>query len=343
MASASTAVTVPSARTADVRGPVPWVLVALTGVAVILIAKSLLSDWLSSEVYVRPQLDESAHEGFGWFGARGTGFAIGLGVLLVLVGLALWRTGRTRTYLALGGVVLTVLLLVDALLMVLRIGQLRAAAAVTVVDLVRDLNEREQVPDAYGFLITAQGLYVGACAALLLGLVAVQLVAPRHGPWIQAVTGTVFGAIAVSLPWVQSWTMYEYRLRTDSVGLFSLGLEGLLLVVELVALVVLTYLTLRAPGYARARTAMAASALSVLIFLSAIMAETGAVQQLHDLGTASDIQVLDAQSTGVVGVMVAAAVLLGLAALRSYWRGREELPPDESGSWLPGSLRERRD
>lgn len=322
---------------------VPWALVAISGVAVVLTLKSLFSDWLTSDVYVRPELDEQLHRGFSYFGVLGTGFTAGLVGLIVLVGLALWLPGRIRSVLAVTGVVLAALLLADALLMLLRISELRAGAAATVVDLVRNMQAREEVPEAFGFSISSQGLYVGAAAVLTLGLVAAQLSQPRRGPWIQAGIGTVLGLVALALPWVQSWSSIEYRLRIDSMWLWSLGLEGYLLGLETLALMVLTFVTLRTPGYARARWAAGAVALSVLIFFSAIIAETRAVAELYDLGTASDVAVLDAKTTGVVGVLIAGAVLLGVAAARSYWRGREELPPAEPGGWLPGTLRDRRD
>ncbi|MGH3736495.1 MAG: hypothetical protein ACRDT6_12895 [Micromonosporaceae bacterium] len=324
--------------------PVRWGLVAMTVVAAVLAAKSLLSDWIHLRVVVLPSRNEELHEGFGHFGGYGTAFAIGLVALVGLLGLALWLRGRGGTPLAGAGLMLSVLLLADAVLMLLEVDRVRTDAATTVTDQVRQMWERQEVPEQYGVDIAVSGLLVGVFAVLMLALVASQLLSPYRGVEIQAASGALLALVALPTPWVQSWTMVAYRLRTENVWLWSLGPEGIALAVEVLVLVLLTFITLRRPGYDRARWALATAALACLVFLSAIIAETSALQQLHDVVKASDVTVLDAKTTGMVALLATAAVLLGTAAARSFWHGREEVPPsDPADRWLPGAIRDRRD
>lgn len=323
---------------------VPWVLAVITALAGILAAKSLLSDWVIGRVYVNPLKNDELHHDFGYFGARGVGFAVGLVVLLVLVGLALWRTGRLRSWLAYAAVALTGLLLVDFLLMVLAVDELRAEAAGTVVNLQNELRARGEVPEGLGLDIATQGLYVGAFAALLLGLVALQLPRPRSGPWIQAWCGAVLGLAALPVPWVRSWVSFEYRLDVRDTWLWSLGAPGIGLILGLLVLMALTVVTLRAPGYARWRWALGVAGLGILLFLGAVIAETDALQAVHDVRRSSDVALLDAKTTGMAGLFGTGVVLLTLAAARAFWWGREEVAPAESDDrWLPGRLAARRD
>ncbi|MGH3648405.1 MAG: hypothetical protein ACRDTM_14665 [Micromonosporaceae bacterium] len=333
----------PSESTALGSGPaVPWGLAAIAAVAVVLTLKSLLSDWVSTRVMVLPELREELQQGFTYFGVRGTGFAVGLVVLIVLVGLALWLPGRLRAGLAWSALALAVLLLVDALLMWLQVAELRLDSATAVVDVQREMWDREEVPELIALDISAQGLYVGAFAILLLGLVAALLPRPERSPWVQAGLGAVGALVVLPLPWVQAWSSIQYQLRVDNVWLWSRGVEGVLLGLGTVTLVALTLLTLRTPGYARGRWALASVVLCVLLFFSAVAADVQALQDVHELGSSSDVAVLDAKSTGMLGLLAASAALLGVAAARAYWRGREEEPPPADGSWLPGGIRDRR-
>ncbi|HEX6073785.1 MAG TPA: hypothetical protein VFZ32_00790 [Micromonosporaceae bacterium] len=320
-----------------------WVLVGLAGLAAVIGAQSLFADWLRIRFEMFEVAEEETRHGIGHFGALGVGYGVGIILATALVGLALWQprrvgTGPPRVVLGLG-----LLLLVDLGIVTWRFHTTQNETAETVVRL---RESTDTIPTLTGFQVTSPGLYAALTATLLLMLVAAELAAPGRSVPVQAVTGAVFAVAAVVAPWARIWVIESgesdvpFELRT--LWPWSTGVDGGVLVVELLVLLVIVVGCLRAPGYGRARWAFAATVFAGLSFFGVLAFEVDTKSEAFALRNEVS-EVLAVSSTGAGALFAVGAVLLGVAAVRSWWHGREEVyHPISDDGWLPAGLRHKR-
>jgi hypothetical protein len=319
-----------------------WGLIGLTGFAAVLGLESLFGDWATYHLEVSDVAEEEARHGLGYFGALGIWYAVGMVVALALVALTLWRPGRFRTSLAWVALGLGLLLFVDLALMIRQVHDVLDHAAGTVARLRASMETLPAVADFHG---RSPALYGALTATLLLVLTAAQLVAPHRSIQVQAVSGLVLAFVAAWLPWTLIWVIvsrtsdvpYEQWNRSPWSG----GVQGLLLIGQLLLLVLVVVGCLRAPGYARARWAVAAALLGALMFFSVQVFETDT--RIEAFALRNEVsEVLEVSSTGAGPLFAIGAILLALAAVRAWWHGREEIPePESDDGWLPHTLRHR--
>jgi hypothetical protein len=202
-------------------------------------------------------------------------------------------------------------------------------------------------PPAAEFQVTSPGLYAALTATLLLILVAAQLAAPHRSIPVQAAGGAVFSLVACVLPWTWVWLVEggsaePYTLR--SLWPWSVGLDGVMLLVYLAVLLLLVVACLRAPGYGRWRWALAVVPPAALAFLGVLAYEVDTRSDAFSLRN-EGFEVLNVASTGAGALFAIGAVLLGVAAVRSWWHGREEVhaPHTDDGGWLPSGVRDKLD
>lgn len=320
-----------------------WGLIGLTGLAALLVVQSLLGDWVTYHLEVSEVADDEFEWGLGHFGALGVGYAVGVTVTVALVALALWRPGRFRAGLAWVALGLGSLLLVDLALVLRQVHDLRNTTAGTVARL-RD--SMETLPALAEFQVRSPALYAALTATLLLLLTAAQLVAPHRSIGVQALSGAALAFVAAGLPWTLIWVIESatsaepYAQWTE--WPWSGGMQGLLLIGQLLVLLVVVAGCLRAPGYARARWAFAAAVLGGLVFFSVQVFETDT--RIEAFALRNEVsEVLEVTSTGAGPLFAIGAILLALAAVRAWWHGREEIPePASDDGWLPHTLRHRR-
>jgi hypothetical protein len=321
-----------------------WGLIGLTGFAAVLGLQSLFGDWLTYHLEVSEVAKEDSESGIAYFGALSIGYAVGMVVMVALVALTLWRPARFRTGLAWAALGLGLLLLVDLALVIRQVHDVLDHAAGTVARL---RGSMETLPAVADFHVRSPALYGALTATLLLLLTAAQLVAPYRSIQVQAVSGAVLAFVAAGLPWTLIWVIESstsdvpYEQWTE--WPWSGGVQGLLLIGQLLLLLVVVVGCLRAPGYARARWAVAGALLAGLVFFSVQVFETDSRVEAFALRNKVS-EVLEVSSTGAGPLFAIGAVLLALAAVRSWWHGREEIPePTSDEGWLPDRLRDRRE
>ncbi|HEX2419004.1 MAG TPA: hypothetical protein VHJ83_12925 [Micromonosporaceae bacterium] len=322
-------------------GPPRWVLVGFAGLAALIGVQSLFADWLQRYLFVADVAEQKTQHGIGYFGGLGIGYAVGFAAAALLVGSQLWRPRRGGAWAALG---VGLLVLVDLGAVMWRFHAAQNSAADAVIRL-RDSADTVASP-LTEFKVSSPGLYAALTATFLLILVAAQLAAPDRSIPVQAVSGAAFSLVACVLPWTWVWLAEggsdtPYELRT--LWPWSVGLDGVMLLVYLAILLVLVVACLRAPGYLRWRWALA-------VVLPAALAFFGVLA--HGADTSSDalslrnegFEVLSVSSTEASALFAIGAVLLGLAAVRSWWHGREEIhEPDSAEGWLSTQARHRLD
>jgi len=325
------------------QGDRRWGLIGLTGLAAVVGLQSLFGDWLTYHVEVSEVAKEDSESGIGYFGALSIGYAVGMVIMLALVALTLWRPGRFRTGLAWAALGLGLLLIVDLALVIRQIHDVLDHIAGRVARL-RD--SMETLPAVADFHVRSPALYAALTATLLLLLTAAQLVAPHRSIQVQALSGAVLAFVAAGLPWTLIWVIESatsavpYERWTE--WPWSGGVQGLLLIGQLLLLLVVVAGCLRAPGYARARWAFAAAVLGGLVFFSVQVFETD--NRIEAFALRNKVsEVLEVSSTGAGPLFAIGAILLALAAVRAWWHGREEIPEATSDDgWLPHRLRHRR-
>lgn len=320
-----------------------WGLIGLTGFAALLGLQSLFGDWVTYHLVVSEVAEDEFEWGLGHFGALGVGYGLGVAATVALVALTLWRPGRFRTGLAWVALGLGLLLLVDLALVMRQVNDVRNTAAGTVARL-RD--SMETLPAVAEFQVRSPALYAALTATLLLLLTAAQLVAPHRSIGVQALSGAALASVAAGLPWTLIWVIESsvsdvpYEQWTE--WPWSGGMQGLLLIGQLLLLLVVVVGCLRVPGYARARWALAAAVLGGLVFFSVQVFETD--NRIEAFALRNEVsEVLEVSSTGAGPLFAIGAILLALAAVRAWWHGREEIPePTSDDGWLPRTLRHRR-
>ncbi|MGH3655325.1 MAG: hypothetical protein ACRDUA_01580 [Micromonosporaceae bacterium] len=319
-----------------------WVLVGLTGLGALFAIQSWFGTWLTMQLTVSGVRDSFDDFGISYFGAPGIGYGVGNLLLAVLLGLALWRTGRWRSWLSYAALAVCAVMVAALALVLVRLGDIEAAAA---AEVIRLRDSVDGLPSYVAFRAGTPGLIVAALATLLFALVAVQLSNPRRGLRIQAVAGVVLCAVAAVMPWMRLWIVDDLRpgngLEQRYFWLWSNLVECVGVLVAVLVLARLVYGGMRAPSYARHRWAIGSAMLALGIFLVAQVIEVEYRARAVDLRELVSEE-LDARSTGAGALMGAGAVLLATAMVRSWWHGREEVIPAAPGdSWLPARIRER--
>jgi hypothetical protein len=315
----------------------PWVLISLAGIAGVLAIQSLFGNWITKTVTVTDVAHIDTHHGLGYFGGLGVAYGIGVVLLGVATGLALWLGGRG---LAWGALALAGLLFVDLGLVAARLSDLQSATAGQVARL-RD-SVKEGLPTEVAFHVTSPAMYSALAATFLCALVAAQLLWPAYGIRVQVSVGVAAGVGSAVLPWAKFWTIDDKRpevpYQVVERWLWS-GAQGIAIVVEFLLLIAVTLLCLRAPGYARARWAVAAVPLTGLIFFGVVAADNDILVDAEALQSRVS-EVPGVFATGAGPLLVVGAVLLLVAAVRAWSHGREEDHSSSDSRWLPETIRE---
>ncbi|MGH3741131.1 MAG: hypothetical protein ACRDT8_13990 [Micromonosporaceae bacterium] len=325
-------------------------LIVSTAIGALATVLAWFSDWLWIHILVKPIEDHTSHAGIERFGLLSIGFGVGLVLVAGLLGLALWPYGRllsqrVRNRLSLAALAVCAALFVDAGFLIWRFAGEQDRAA----ERVHRLRESmETLPPVVGMSARSLGIYLAALAVLAFTLVAVQLPRPELSIWIQMGSGVVLSVVVMCLPWLKVWfvddTQPRLGLQSRALWMWSIGTEGAALAIGLVLAIVLTFMCLRAPGYARERWALSASLVGGVVFFQGLLAGTRAQVEAMALGERVS-ELIGSWSTGTDVLTALAGALFCVAAVRSWWHGREEVVPPSAGDkpWLPGALAGRRD
>jgi hypothetical protein len=236
---------------------------------------------------------------------------------------------------------LAVLLFVGLGLVAQRVSELQSATAGQVARLRASVTDG--LATEVSFHVTSPALYSALAATFGCALIAVLLLWPAYGPRVQVLVGIAVAVASAALPWAKFWIIDDTRpqppYRVIEHWLWTGG-QGIALVVEFLLLIAVAFLCLGAPGYARARYAIAAVPLAGLIFFGVVAAEND-VRIDADVMRGQFSEVPGQFTTGAGPLLAVAAILLLTAAVRAWAHGRNEDHSSPAGRWLPEKIAER--
>ncbi|HEX6073786.1 MAG TPA: hypothetical protein VFZ32_00795 [Micromonosporaceae bacterium] len=293
-----------------------WALVLVTLLGGLVSVNALVEPWLSTTLIVSPVKSDSTEYGVERSGILGIGFAVGLILVLILVAAAVGLPERTGTVAAFAALMLTVILAVELIYLAFRLGAARTASGETGAALLASFgDDRHHV----WFLIHMHLAYKAASGLALLGLVAVQVPRPDLGPRLLAGLGAAAALVSLAFPWATAYLPVDGELGVRRYWLWSIGGSGVGLAAGMVVLTVLGL----AVGWRSRRVplplVLAAVVIGFVVFWGPLALDGAAVME-KQLAAQDPMSVPE---NAAPRFMEFAALLLSIAVVRTWWRGRD--------------------
>jgi hypothetical protein len=291
-----------------------WALVLVTLLGGLVSVNAMFDSWLSSIVAVQPVSSDSEEYGLERSGILGIGFAVGLILVLILVATAVVLPERTGGVVALAALVVVGVLALELVYLALRLGVARTAAGENGAGLLATFSDDDH---RVWFLIYMPVAYKAASGLALLGLVAAQIPRPDLGPRLLAGFGTLAALVSLALPWATAYLPVAGELRVERYWLWSISGGGVVLALGMLLLTGLGAVVLRQ------RVPLPVMLLAVVVGFVVFwgpLALDGAVVVEKQLAARDPMSVPE---NAAPRFMEFAALLLSIAVVRVWWRGRK--------------------
>lgn len=293
-----------------------WGLILATGLGGLVIGNALFQPWLSTTLILSPVKANSREYGLAQSGVWGILLAGGLIVVFALVVAALVTPEPTSGLLALTALTASVALAVEMVFLALRLGAARTSSGQLAAGMLESMGD--QVRDVW-FLVHMPAPYAAASGLALLALVAAQIPRPDLGVTVLAVSGAVAGVVSLVVPWATAYLPDDGDLVIDRHWVWSVGGVGVPLGLATLLLVALGFAL---PLGLRVSLPLMLGVVVVgfVVFWAPLTIEESKVLESQ----LTDPEPMSLPLNASPRFMEFAALLVSIAAVRTWWRARRE-------------------